>query len=74
VLPECCLKINKALKINEVNKGETLIDINDKFYTYGSYNIINLDVHNIDDPEYRLIMSIDRRCILRKFFGKSYPE
>jgi len=73
-MTEYCLKINKVLKFNEVNKGTTLVDTNENFFKYGLYRINNLDVKNMDDPEYRLLIQIDRKCILRKFFGRGYIE
>ena len=74
LLDEYCLKVNKVLLYAQIQEGQTSIVYDEKFYNLGKFKIINLDVDNYEACPYRLTVELNRKCIMRKWFGLPMQE
>lgn len=69
MIDEYCLKINKSMYYAYIQNSETKVDYDEKFYNLGKFKIVNLSVEDGEKCPYRLIVTVNRKCILRKWFG-----
>lgn len=74
LIDEYCVKINKVLLYSETQNTKTTPVYEKKFFNLGKFKIVNLDVENYESCPYRLIIEVNRRCILRKWFGLNQQE